>query len=150
MMLKRRLIVAGLLLLTVAAMGIASASEESFWAYYTQRYIEKFGEDKFLLVNTPLDGLTYNSDYIEMHGEDKYALVTTPVTGDTYLKNYLTMHGQDKYALVTTPLSPENDPANRWDEMHNAALARMPASTSWDERHKDVTSRLTPTFAWDY
>lgn len=45
MMLKRRLIVAGLLLLTVAAMGIASASEESFWAYYTQRYIEKFGED---------------------------------------------------------------------------------------------------------
>jgi hypothetical protein len=125
MMMKRMIVIAGLLLLMVTVIGIASASEETFWEYYTQRYIEKFGEDKYTLVNTPLDAEMYISKYIEMHGEDKYALVNNPI-----------------------PL--ENSPASRWEEKHEAALARMPTVPSWDERHKNVTSRMTPSFPWNY
>lgn len=124
-MMKRRIVIAGLLLLMVTVIGIASASEETFWDYYTQRYIEMFGEDKYTLVNTPLTVESSISDYIEMFGEEKYALVNNPV-------------------------SRENSPAFRWDEGHKAALARMPTVPSWDERHTNITSRMTPSIPWNY
>ena len=134
---QKWMIFAGLILLMVMATGGASASEATFWEEYTERYIEKFGEDTYTLVTEPLTWESYTSNYIEKFGEDKFKLTTEPFTWKSYTSDYITKYGQNKFDLVNNQIP---STASRWDEMHQSALARMPSFQSWDEWQREAIS----------